>query len=192
MAAIPLTGNYSYRQLDNKTYGTLYHRFRTQVFNDELVFDPNSRLSAAERQQYQQLVRNLGQPYRLSLGVYHHDAFVGWTSGWQRDGRTYYMVSSGILPAHQRRGIYTALLPVIINTLRRDGFQQVTSRHRMTNNAVLVPKLRFGFMITGFELSAEFGALVHLTYYMDPAVRDVMAFRSGAALTDPVRERLDL
>lgn len=73
------------------------------------------------------------------------------------------MTNTGILEEHRRRGLYTALLPVVLNQLRQKGFQIVFSRHTLTNNAVIIPKLKAGFVISGFEVDDRFGTLVQLS-----------------------------
>ena len=89
------------------------------------------------------------------------------------------MLNTGILKEHQGKGIYSALLPVIIERVRSQGFQTIKSRHNATNNQVIIPKLKAGFVITGLELSDGFGTLVTLTYFMNEKRREVMDMRSG-------------
>jgi ribosomal protein S18 acetylase RimI-like enzyme len=79
----------------------------------------------------------------------------------ERHGR-YYMVNSILDPAWRGRGVYTALLANVEAAARAAGFRELTSRHRADNNAVLVPKLRTGWVIAGFEISPRYGLLVAL------------------------------
>ena len=94
------------------------------------------------------------------------------------------MVSTGILKEHRRRGIYAALLPVVLERVRTKGFQVVTSRHNLTNNAVIIPKLKAGFVISGFEVNDMYGSLVHLSYFFNPTRRKVLDVRVGQAAPD--------
>lgn len=187
----PLTGNYTYRELATDEFVPLFEQYRQQVFASELHFDLNAPLDADELQRFGKLVKNMGTPYRLHIGIYHDSEFVGWTTGWQRDGRSFYMANSGILPAHQGNGIYTALLPIVIAKLRDKGFQTIYSRHHPGNSTVLVPKLKAGFVITSFELSPMFGLLVHLTYFTNPVHRKVIDFRAGERFDDELRTYFD-
>lgn len=91
------------------------------------------------------------------------------------------MVNSAVLPAHRGRGLYSRLLEVALTTLIDKGFQRIWSRHNTTNRAILIPKLKRGFLISGTELSDVFGSLVHLTYFTNPLRRQAMDFRSGQA-----------
>ena len=124
--------------------------------------------------------------FRLNLGVYQGDELVGWTFGVQESPShdTYYMVNTGVLPAHQGKGIYTALLQVVLEAVRTQGFQVVHSRHAATNARVLVPKLKAGFVVTGMELSDVFGTLVHLSYFFNPIRRKVLDVRAGQSHPD--------
>ena len=53
-----------------------------------------------------------------------------------------------------------------------------------TNSAVLVPKLKAGFIITAFEMSDVYGLLVHMSYFANPVRRKAMNFRSGMTIPD--------
>ncbi|MBK9323721.1 MAG: GNAT family N-acetyltransferase [Bdellovibrionaceae bacterium] len=89
------------------------------------------------------------------------------------------MVNSVVLPEHRGRGLYSRLLDIAMKELVPKGFQRIWSRHNQTNNAVIVPKLRRGFLIPGTELSDIFGSLVNLTFFTNKLRRKVMDFRSG-------------
>ena len=49
----------------------------------------------------------------------------------------------------------------------------------MTNNDILIPKLKFEFKLTTFELSERHGTIVHLTYFPQKTRRDILDFRAG-------------
>ena len=99
------------------------------------------------------------------------------------------MTSSGILPGHRRRGLYRSLIPVVLEYARNEGFQAVVSRHTLTNNAVIIPKLKAGFVISGFDVSDRFGTLVQLSYLFNPLRRKVFDVQVGQrGLDDEVRK----
>ena len=64
------------------------------------------------------------------------------------------------------------------------GYQAIYSRHHMTNNAVLIPKLQRNFKITSFELSDRYGSLVHLTRYKSKTRNKVLDYRTGQIRPD--------
>jgi hypothetical protein len=70
-------------------------------------------------------------------------------------------------------------LPEILNILQEKGFQEVYSRHKATNNKVIVPKLQAGFYITKMEISISFGILVHLSYFFNEKNRKALQFWTG-------------
>lgn len=100
------------------------------------------------------------------------------------------MMNTGVLEAHRRRGVYTALLPVVLKTAQQVGFQVVLSRHHATNNAVIIPKLKAGFVITGLELDDRYGTLVQLSYYFNPLRRRLLDVRVGQSAPDDEVKKL--
>jgi ribosomal protein S18 acetylase RimI-like enzyme len=180
----PLTGSYRWEDLSAEQFSILYSRHYDTVFSGGVQFDLTAALSTAEREALQPLRATFANRHTLRIGIFDAEHFVGWHVGVQDTWDRFYMMNSGILPAHQGRGIYTALLPVIMRRVREKGFQTIYSRHHATNSAVLIPKLRAGFVITGFELSDQYGMLVHLSYHFNPLRRQALAFRSGERLPD--------
>ena len=154
------------------------------MFANTLKVFPGQLMSEGENKAVQDLSRRLGTLYRLNLGIYHDGQFIGWSFGVQADGDRFSMINTGILPDHQGKGVYTALLPQLWEILQAQGFQVVFSRHVVTNNRVLVPKLKAGLVITHLELSDTFGLLVHLSYFFNPRRRKLLDFRAGQLAPD--------
>ncbi len=94
------------------------------------------------------------------------------------------MVNTGVLTDHQGKGVYTRMLPVLMDRVRREGFQIMFSRHRAASNRVIVPKLEAGFVISGFETSDVFGLLVQFSYYPNPDRRRAMDVWTGELAAD--------
>jgi hypothetical protein len=179
-----LLGNYTVKVLDNAEFFPLFHHYRPLVFQNTLDFHVQEALSTEEQAAIARLRERMGTPFRLNLGIFHHQEFIGWSFGVQESAERYYMVNTGMLPQHQHRGLYSALLPRILDIVKEEGFQSVYSRHVATNNQILIPKLKAGFIITGFELSDVFGILVHLSYFFNPLRRKVLDVRVGQARPD--------
>jgi GNAT superfamily N-acetyltransferase len=179
-----LFGNYTMRVLDDAEFDPLFRQYRPIIFQTMLAFDVQQALSMEEQTATARLRERMGTPFRLNSGIYHHQEFIGWSFGRQESAEKYYMVNTAILPQHQGKGIYSALLPRILSVLQHEGFQIVYSRHVATHNQVLVPKLKAGFVITGVELSDVFGVLVHLSYFFNPIRRKVLDVRVGQARPD--------
>lgn len=118
----------------------------------------------------------LGETF--TWGIFHGEELVGWQYSHQTDERTVSMADTGLLPEHQGRGLYTRLLPHVLDAFRTAGYTLVSSHHRVTNNRVIIPKLRAGFLVQGLNLY-EGGLNVALTLSLDGAYRDAMHVRSG-------------
>ena len=111
--------------------------------------------------------------------VEHQGAVVGWTFGREIDPETYYMQNSAIHPDHRRKGLYSALVQAWITHLEPERYQRITSIHATTNNAVIIPKLKAGFVITAMEVNDKHGTLVTLSYYFNKQRLDALKFRTG-------------
>lgn len=117
--------------------------------------------------------------FRLVLAIFYKNRLVAWAAGYQKDAYTFYMMNSAVDKKHRRKGLYTVLLHETVNKVSKEGFIEITSRHNTTNNNVIIPKLKAGFVMKGLEVSENFGTLVHLSFYTKAVVRDVMEFRCG-------------
>ena len=72
-------------------------------------------------------------------------------------------------------------------------FKEIFSRHNATNNPVIIPKLKMGFIISGLEVSDTFGTLLQVKYYTNEKRRDIMDFRTGQkTLSMDLRSLFDL
>jgi L-amino acid N-acyltransferase YncA len=91
------------------------------------------------------------------------------------------MCNTAIDPAHRGKGLYARIVQEVIDVARAEGFQLITSKHHASNSAVLVPKLKAGFIITGLTLDEKYGLMVLLTYFVDPVRRSLAVRRIGQA-----------
>jgi hypothetical protein len=82
------------------------------------------------------------------------------------------------------------MMAKVIDLLSGLGFQRIYSKHKMSNNQILIPKLKFGFMITGFEVNDVFGNLVVLSYYTNPTRRALLEVRMGSMKLDAEKMKL--
>jgi RimJ/RimL family protein N-acetyltransferase len=103
------------------------------------------------------------------------DKPIGWCIGECQDAMTFYMRNTGFLPAYQGKGLYTAFLPMFLDYLADLGYERVTSQHKPDNPAVLIPKIRSGFVIMAVELEERWGPLVRLVYYTQGYRRDAFS-----------------
>lgn len=103
--------------------------------------------------------------------VLHHEWFlflgpknepIGWHMGEAEDFQTFYMRNTGIVPKYQGRGLYGAFLKAFTAYLGALGYERLSSQHKPTNKSILILKLKQGFVIGGFELTENWGALVKM------------------------------
>jgi ribosomal protein S18 acetylase RimI-like enzyme len=180
-----LPEGYEIRELPQEEFSALWQKHAPAIFDDgSHLLRLDGILSGQDQARSSELGATLGQRWRVNLAVFRGDEFVGWSFGYLENGQTFYMCNSAVLPAHRRRGLYSALLRRIMDAAIEKGFQRIYGRHLMTNNAVLIPKLKAGFVITGFELSDEYGAMAHLSYFANPARRKVLDYRAGLIRPD--------
>lgn len=129
-----------------------------------------------------EIKNRISSQFTLRLGLLHKDELIGWTDGWQDsiEQDTFFMGASLIVPAFQKKGLYSALVKKVFEITKEEGFQSISSLHIMTNNPVLIAKLKLGFSIYGFEVNTRYGALVRLVYHHNEMKRNALRFRAGA------------
>lgn len=155
------------------------------MFADVHSYDLRDILNSGEIERISELGQGMGNRYKLHLGVFDKDnKFIGWSWGIQESASTFYMVSSAILKDHRRKGLYGALLGRCITVLSKKGFQIIYSRHCSTNNDVIIPKLKAGFIISKMEIDDIYGVLIHLHFYTNSIRRKIMDYRSGRLKPD--------
>lgn len=120
--------------------------------------------------------------YDLRLALLDGDKLIGWSYGWQDvfDHSSFFMGASMVLQDYRRRGLYSELVKKVFEITKEVGFQSIWSTHVMTNNPVIIAKMRLGFTITGFESNVNYGNLVKLTYHHSDLRRRAAKFRAGA------------
>lgn len=175
-----LPSEYRFVELPNDQFDKLWQEWGTKIFKDnDTSMDVRKVLSESERAQVNGLGKNLAQLIKFNLCIFKGDEFCGWFTGDQYNHETFYMRKSAILPNHRRKGLYSALMYEVLERVKAMGFQIVLSRHVTTNNSIIIPKLKAGFVITSIEVSDRFGTLVHLSYFFNEQRNRIMRFRSG-------------
>lgn len=176
---IPLTENYYAVEVDSSTFFKEFKVSRTKIFDDTVDFSTSKMYSDKEVAKLKKLYAENSEAYRLSYFIMCNDELAGWATGYQTDSDEFYMHNTGIFKQHRRKGLYTKMLPLILSEVKQKGYQKVNSKHTTTNNAVIIPKLKAGFLINGIEVNEKFGVLVKLVYYFNKDVEAVARFRSG-------------
>ena len=181
-----LFDSYTVVEVPADEWQAIVTQHQATVFPHETAASLDGLLTAPEQARLAALRQNLAGAQQLHLLVLDGDEPVGWHYGFQRSDLEYFMANTGLLPAHQGRGLYSALLPVLIEWARATGFQYLTSLHHSDNNAVLVPKLKAGFVLQALGyllqpmlLEANVGPMVQLVYPLRAEYRPYLGFWRG-------------
>jgi hypothetical protein len=148
---------------------------------EEFAASPKRALSDAERARLTAFdAHTPPDPLTHYLLFEHGDEVIGHCFGKRESRGRYYMCVTAIRSDHQRRGIYGAFLTRLLACADAVGFLEVFSRHRADNNEVLIPKLRRGFVIGGFEIAPKYGIIVELRRYANATIRALHGYRVDA------------
>jgi ribosomal protein S18 acetylase RimI-like enzyme len=140
-----------------------------------------NHLNDEQLQSLQSLNENQTHRKRIDIGVFKDNDLAAWSYGWQAglESANYYMANSCVLPEYRRAGLYSHMLAKVVQISKELGFQTISSRHVVANNPIILAKLKYGFRITGMELSEIHGNLLNLTYFNNKLREESYEVRSG-------------
>lgn len=177
--------DYLIKEMSQEDFSPLYQKNAKELFeSNSQILRMHEIMSNQEKEKLQLLKENIGDLFSLRLGVFYQGEFIGWHFGFQENAYQYYMANSAILEPHRRKGLYTKLLNVVIESVKKLGFHEIYSRHSNPNNAVIIPKLKSGFVISGMEVNDIFGSVVLLKYSLNDFRKKVFDYRTGHTLPD--------
>jgi ribosomal protein S18 acetylase RimI-like enzyme len=177
--------DYTIRKMTADDFRPLWNIHRDTIFSEDHSYRFWDLMDEKELEKTNELRKHVSNKIEIRLGLFDSkDKFIGWCWGFQENATTFYMCNSAILPEYRRKGLYTRLLNQMVEELTELGFQLIFSRHCATNNDVIIPKLKAGFLISKMELDDVFGVLIHLHYYPNKKRRKIMDYRSGQLAPD--------
>lgn len=162
-------------QIDIRVVDVFAEPAFTELVN--AVFDEAARVAVMQRLCPQPPAAAALPLQRVRVGAFAGDDLVGWSHGWREAGGQLYVASSAVLPPYRRQGVYTRLLAAIEEQALALGCHRVISHQRADNSAVLIAKLKAGYVICGMEFSSEMGLLAKLARDLDPARRALFTAR---------------
>lgn len=174
--------NLKYEFISAKEFSPIFKENRTKVFSKEFNIDIEAYLSEEERKLIDENAQHLSDRESLHVICKNNNEVVGWSYGFQLSAKEFYMCNSAVIESYRKQGVYTKMMELITETALQKGFQKISSKHRMTNNAIIIPKLKFGFTISGVELSPTFGTFVNLVYYPNDNINRVLKLRDGTII----------
>lgn len=92
---------------------------------------------------------------------------------------TIMMCMSYVKKDYRGKGLYKLMLEATINRAKEIGYRKIQSYHNTTNNDIIIPKLKAGFVFTGMKINAGYGTLAELTYFFNEDEKDAVDFRTG-------------
>lgn len=170
----------NYKFATKEEFIPLYRQYRPELFPEVNDIDINALYTESEKELIAGLDKMCTTEYRLYLTAWDDEKFIGWSWGFQKSGLEFYMCNSAVFPEYRRKGIYTDIMEKVVAKAQEDGFQEITSKHHPDNNSVIIPKLKSGFVIQGFEINPRFGLLVNLIRYKSDKVLGIHNQRVGS------------
>lgn len=180
----------NYEFITSSAFNPFFIEAHPRLFESNFDFNVMEAMSLEERLKLKELNEPFKDVKEYYLVAKDGDQIVGWSFGVQKSNQDFYMINSAVFPAYRRKRVYTELMRRAVDHIKEMGFQHIYSRHKMTNNDIIIPKLKFGFVISGMEVNDTFGNMVQLSYYTNPKRRELLDIRSG--MRKPTDEDLSL
>lgn len=168
---------YRYEFISHDEFKPIFKEHVSVLFPDRIDLDDVH--SAEEIARRAELAAHKTTGLVICVVVYDGDMLIGWSMGDQESGERFHMRNSAVYPQYRRKGVYTTMMKMVIDEAVKSGFQLISSRHHASNNAVIIPKLKAGFMIGGMEISDRYGTMVQLYYYPHPKRNEIYRYRTG-------------
>jgi len=153
------------RLIDLTTYFEIEDRLEPLVFPEHPNLERHFSTPADRQNNSRQLSALQRQTHQEAIAFYVGDEVIGWAAGRMENASEFLMDVTGIVPSYQGKGIYSAFLKSYLPYLRDVGYERVISYHSPTNRAVLIAKLKVGFVIRGMMFRENAGASVQLVYF---------------------------
>lgn len=176
-----MSAKYRYEFIPYEDFAPIFDAHQPILFANTNTIDVNDCYSQQERDAATALRERQAKPFGLCVLAYDGDKMIGWSVGDQENAETFYMRNSAVYPEYRRQGVYDTLMRMIVDRAVKEGFQRICSRHLATNNGIIIPKLKFGFLISGIEISDKHGTMVRLTYYANKKREHILRYRTGEA-----------
>lgn len=170
--------------VEEAIFSKFFKENRKSIYKDDFAFSLEGILSIEEKEKQAINNSNLNELERYFLLAKEGDEIIGWSFGIQKGGDDFFMRNSAVMPAHRRRGVYSGMLDRAVSYIADKGFQRIYSYHKMANNPVLIAKLKFGFVLTGFKVSEKNGCMAELTYFTNEKRKNLYEVRVGSRKLD--------
>ncbi|MFZ9521402.1 MAG: GNAT family N-acetyltransferase [Silvanigrellaceae bacterium] len=177
-----LTSSLELKFVDESEFDQATSQLKKQVFRECLAVANHLLYSEQELHQSEANTARFAKLEAIYCLLMLNGKCIGWHYGHQDGPTSYYMCNSAVLPEYRRQGCYSWLAQKVMEEVTRRGYLRIKSRHYPTNNPVIIAKLKLGFVVTGLQLSANFGTLLELEWHVNQGMTDLMKFRCGETL----------
>jgi GNAT superfamily N-acetyltransferase len=175
--------NFQFHIVDNRDFTEIMKEHESKFYEEVHGLNFAKIFTEDEKVALRKLNKEYSDNLTLCIKITNNEgAFVGWCYGDQYDRLTFTMHSSFIHPDFRRKGIYAYLLDFVIEWSQQKGFVKVISNHSTTNNAIIIPKLKKGFVIAGLNMDDRFGMTVNLSYYINKNLETANKYRANSKL----------
>lgn len=171
---------YKFEICDKARFQEVVAELSKSVFGDENICAwLNEILSEKELKKLDKLNANYQSNYTLYTLLFYKERLAGWSYGYQDTRESFFMTNSALLPEFQGKSLYSCMLDEVLKILVDKGFQRIHSQHLLTNNSIILTKLRKGFLITGMQVNDLCGTLLELTFFTNQMRKNITDFRVG-------------
>jgi GNAT superfamily N-acetyltransferase len=152
----------------------------TNVEFQEFLHSGNSIFySTEEKEKYKSIKPDFKDEAFLYFIVKSGESVVARSFSNQISLDTIMMCMSYVKKDFRGKGLYKLMLKETINKAKNIGYRKIQSYHNTTNNDIIIPKLKEGFVFTGMKINAGYGTLAELTYFLNQDEKDAVDFRTG-------------
>lgn len=151
----------------------------TEEFQEFLHSGNSIFYSDDEKERYKSFKPDFKDEAFLYFIVKSEDIVVARSFSNQISLETIMMCMSYVKKDYRGKGLYKLMLKETIKRAKEIGYRKIQSYHNTTNNEIIIPKLKEGFVFTGMKINAGYGALAELTYFFNKDEKDAVDFRTG-------------
>ncbi len=168
------------KKITNDEFFSFFSTEMPKLFDQTLRYSIMDVRTQHELASFERLKTAIESNECLNLALYdENNKLAGWSSTRQMRPYEFYSWNSAVYPEHRRKGFYSLLVKETIKEAKRLGYQMVTSNHVMSNNDVIIAKLKLGFQIMGIETFDDYGTTVKLVYHLNETRKKAFDFRTG-------------
>lgn len=174
----------NYEFTDSETFYKFFRENRPKLFKENLTFDLSKIFSETEKEKLSENRKNMESIKSFYLFARGNNKIIWWSFWRQENAEVFYMVNSAVFPEYRNKWVYTEMLKIITKKATQEWFVEILSKHIISNNPIIIAKLKFWFYITWIEVSINFWTLVSLTYFPNKLRSKILNVRTWNSKMD--------